>query len=94
MYIIVVSLLLGFSQLFGEKFMIDCPKEINPEWEEKAFGIKYCVTSLDKAVEEMVSNVCEEYFDAKFISRVKKEVEKNSKGEGQYLEYWKMVNLK
>ena len=94
MYIIVLSLLLGFSQLFGEKFMIDCPKEITPECEEKAFGIKYGVTTLDKAVEEMVSDVCDEYFGTNFISKVKKEIEKNPKGLGEYIEYWDNGQIK
>jgi hypothetical protein len=84
----------GVTLLFGSSVVVDSPKRITREWESKVLGIQYGVTTLDNAVDEMVSGLIDEIFDKKFIGRIKSEIDKNRVGEGEYLEYWPNGNLK
>ena len=94
MWVIRGSLILLMGCLFGNELVVDSPKEITPQWEEKVFGIKYGVTTLDKAVHEMVDGLIDSYFGKDFFDRVKAYIEKQPLGDGEYIEYWENGNIK
>ena len=74
--------------------MIDSPDRITSEWEEKVLGVKYGVTTLDKAVDEMVHGLISEIFDEAFIQKIADGIKKQPIGEGEYVEYWGNGKLK
>ncbi|MCH9617599.1 MAG: hypothetical protein SP4CHLAM5_10530 [Chlamydiia bacterium] len=88
----VGSLLFLMSSVFGGEMVVDSPKRITPQWESKVFGIKYGVTTLDNAVEEMISGLIDDAFDEKFIQRVQLAITNNTTG--VYEEYWDNGALK
>ncbi|MCH9617345.1 MAG: hypothetical protein SP1CHLAM9_06570 [Chlamydiia bacterium] len=94
MKMLVSSLILMAGFLFGAEVEVDSPKRITREWEEKVFGIKYDVTTLDNAVAEMTEGLIDDKFNKAFIARVKAEIEKHPTGEGEYVEYWNCGRIK
>jgi hypothetical protein len=90
----VGSFILIAAYLFGAELKVDSPKRITPEWEEKVFGIKYGVTTLDNAVSEMVEGLIDKKFNQAFIARIKAEIAKHPTGEGEYVEYWNCGRIK
>jgi hypothetical protein len=94
MKLVFSCFIFGVTLLFASSVVVDSPKTMNSEWESKALGIKYGVTSLDNAVDEMVSGLIDEFFDKAFIGGIKSEIDKNRVGEDEYLEYWPNGNLK
>jgi hypothetical protein len=88
------SLLLGITFMFGTDVVVESPKEITRVWEEKFLGIKYDVTTLDNAVQEMVGVLIDATFDKEFIARITEVIKKQPKGEGEYTEYWENGKLK
>ena len=88
MKFISMFLILPISLIWAGEIVVDAPKKITKEWEEKVFGIKYEVTELDNAVHEMVDGLIDEVFEATFFERIKVEMKNNSKEEGVYTEYW------
>ena len=91
---IVGSFLILVTSIFGTNIVIESPKKITREWESKVLGIKYGITTLDNAVDEMVAGLIDEIFDKAFIQRIKKEIDKYPMGEGVYIEYWPNGTLK
>jgi len=65
--------------------MLASPKEITPEWEKQVFGIRYTVTDVVHAIEE----VSEGIFD---LGNLEKAVQKEASGE--YIEYWENGKVK
>ena len=94
MWVQIGSLLLGITFMFGMDVVVESPKEITRGWEEKFLGIKYDVTTLDNAVQEMVGGLIDEVFDKEFIARIAEVIKKQPKGEGEYTEYWENGTLK
>jgi hypothetical protein len=84
----------GVTLLFGSSVVVDSPKTMNSEWESKVLGIKYKVTTLDNAVDEMVAGLIDEIFDKAFTGRIQEEIHKHPTGKGEYLEYWPNGTLK
>ncbi len=87
MWEVLGSLWLGFMPI-----TIDSPQEITPEWEARVLGIKYGVTDLSHAVQEMTTGLIDEYFGKDFIERINTAIEKNPSGE--FVEYWENGNIK
>ena len=81
-------LILPTSLIWAGEVVVDAPKEITREWEEKVFGIKYTVTELDNAVHEMVDGLIDETFEEAFFERIKAAIKNHPKGEGVYTECW------
>jgi hypothetical protein len=88
----VGSLLIIMNCVFGGEIIVDSPKKITPEWESKVLGIKYGVTRLDNAVEEMIAGLIDDAFDEGFIQRIQLAITKNKTG--VYEEYWPNGSLK
>ena len=88
------SFIFMMTCLFGSEIIVDSPKVITKEWEEKVFGIKYGVTALDNAIHEMVDGLIDDYFDEAFFGRLQTALSKQPKGEGEYIECWKNGQLK
>ena len=74
--------------------MIESPDRITPEWEERVLGIKYGVTTLDKAVDEMVHGLISKIFDETFIQKIADAIKKQPTGEGEFVDYWGNGTLK
>ncbi len=94
MYLVVVSLVLWMGCLSADVIKIDGPNKITSEWEERALGIKYGVTTLDKAVHEMVKGMISEIFDEIFIQKISEAIKKQPNGEGEFVDYWENGVLK
>ncbi|MCH9617600.1 MAG: hypothetical protein SP4CHLAM5_10540 [Chlamydiia bacterium] len=74
------------GSIFASHIVVDSPKRITSQWESKVFGIKYGVTTLDNAVEEMISGLIDDAFDENFIQRIQLAITNNTTG--VYEEYW------
>jgi hypothetical protein len=94
MKIIFSCFIFAMISVFGKEMIVDSPKKITAEWEQKVFGIKYGVTTLDKASHEMVSGLIDGTFDKDFIQRIKSEIERHPTGSHEYREYWSNGTLK
>jgi len=90
----ISSCILCIGCLFADAAMIEGPDRITSEWEEKVLGIKYGVTTLDKAVDEMVHGLIPEIFDETFIQKVSGAIKKQPTGEGEFIDYWGNGTLK
>ncbi len=88
MYLVVASLFLWMGYLSADAARIDGPKKITSEWEERLLGITYGVTTLDKAVHEMVNGMISDIFDETFIQKISEAIKKQPKGEGEFVDYW------
>ena len=65
----ISNFILCIGCLFADEALIESPDRITSEWEERVLGIKYGVTTLDKAVLEMVQGLISEIFDETFIPK-------------------------
>ena len=84
-----ITILLLFSCfIFVEEKVIDNPKIITPEWEERAFGVKQGIQNVTGSLHEMIDGLISEHFGADFFARVEEAVQKQPTGEGVYTEYW------
>ncbi len=92
MWAIRGSFLLGWALLCGEVIVVDSPKEITNEWEARVLGIRYGVTDLANAVQEMTEGFIDDYFGKEFIEKIREGIKKDPTGE--YVEYWENGNLK
>ena len=88
------SLLLCLSLVWGEEVIVDAPKIITKEWEERVFGIKQDARELPRAVHEMIDGILDDTFEKDFFERIDTAVKKQPKGEGVYTEYWPNGTLK
>ena len=68
--------------------IVDSPKTITPEWEEKILGVKHAEQSLIITLHEMIDGLIEEQFDAGFFARVEETIKEQPSGDGVYTEYW------
>jgi hypothetical protein len=91
---LISSCILCIGCLLADKSMIESPDRITPEWEEKVLGIKYGVTTLDKAVDEMIQGFISEIFDGAFIQKVAETIKQQPTGEGEFVDYWGNGTLK
>jgi hypothetical protein len=94
MYLVVVSLFLWMGCLSADVLKIDGPNKITSEWEERALGIKFGVTTLDEAVHEMVNGMISDIFDVTFIQKISEIIKKQPTGEGEFIDYWDNGTLK
>ncbi len=94
MKIVFYSFVFAISWIFGTNIGIESPKKITRAWESKVLGIKYGITTLDNAVDEMVAGLIDEIFDKAFIQKIKEEIDRHPVGEGVYIEYWPNGTLK
>jgi hypothetical protein len=88
------SIIFFMVSVFGGEIIVDSPKIITPEWEEKVLGIRFGVTTLDNAVHEMVDGLIDDHFDKTFFDRLKTALSKQPAGKGEYVEYWDNGNIK
>ena len=94
MWVIIGSLIFFMVAVFGGEIIVDSPKVITKEWEEKVFGIKYGVTTLDNSIHEMVDGLIDDYFDQALFDRLKTELSNQPSGEGEFVEYWENGKIK
>ena len=88
------SLLFCVSLVCAEEVIVDAPKIITKEWEERVFGIKQDARELPRAVHEMIDGILDDTFEKDFFERIDTAVKKQPKGEGVYTEYWPNGTLK
>ena len=90
----ISSCILCIGCLLADAVQIESPDRITQEWEEKVLGIKYGVTTLDKAALEMVQGLISEIFDEAFIQKIAETIKQQPTGEGEFVEYWRNGTLK
>ncbi len=88
MWAIRGSLFLGMTFLCGGEILVDSPKEITSEWENRVLGIHYGVTDLTNAVQEMVEGFIDPYFGKEFFEKIREAIKMQPTGDGEYIEYW------
>jgi hypothetical protein len=94
MRMLIASLCLWVGYLPADAARIDGPNKITSEWEKRVLGITYGVTTLDKAVHEMVNGMISDIFDETFIQKISEAIKKQPKGEGEFVDYWENGTLK
>ena len=94
MRMFIASLFLWMGYLSADVVRIDDPNKITSEWEERVLGIKYGVTTLEKAAHEMVNGLISDIFDETFIQKISEAIKKKPTGEGEFLDYWENGTLK
>jgi hypothetical protein len=90
----IARFFLWMACLSADVLKIDGPGKITSEWEERALGIKYGVTTLDKAVHEMVNGLISDIFDEAFIKKISEAIKKQPTGESEFIDYWDNGTLK
>ena len=88
MWVKIGRLLLFSCFIFGEEKVIDSPKIITPEWEERVFGVKQGIQNVTGSLHEMIDGLISEHFGADFFASVEEAVRKQPTGEGVYTEFW------
>ncbi len=91
---LIACLVLSMGCLSADILKIDGPNKITSEWEEKVLGITYGVTTIDKAVHEMVNGMISDIFDEAFIKKISEAIKKQPNGEGEFVDYWDTGTLK
>ena len=88
------SLLLCVSLVCAEEIIVDAPKVITKQWEERVFGIKQDARELPGTIHEMIDGILDDTFEKDFFERIDTAIKKQPKGEGVYTEYWPNGTLK
>ena len=94
MRVLIAGLVLWLGWLSANVVRIDGPYKITSEWEERVLGITYGVTTIDKAVHEMVNGMISDIFDETFIQKISEAIKKQPKGEGEFVDCWENGTLK
>ena len=76
---------LDFMWAIVGSLLLASPKEVTAEWEKEVLGIRYTVTDVVHAIEEL----SEKTFD---LEKLAQAVQKGSSGE--YIEYWENCKVK
>ncbi len=71
-----------------KRSLVESPKIITPEWEEKVFGVKPGEQTLIGSLHEMIDGLIEVEFGPDFFAKVEEALKKQPTGEGVYTEYW------
>ncbi len=64
------SLLFCVSLVCAEEVIVDAPKIITKQWEERVFGIKQDARELPRAVHEMIDGILDDTFEKDFFERI------------------------
>ncbi len=88
MWVLIGSVILCSSLLFGGEVTVESPKTITPGWEEKVFGVKPGEQTLIGSLHEMIDGLIEEDFGPDFFAKVEEALKKQPSGDGHYTEYW------
>ena len=71
-----------------KRSLVESPKIITPEWEEKVFGVKPGEQKVIGSLHEMIDGLIEEEFGPDFFAKVEQALKMQPTGDGLYTEYW------